>query len=271
RTSLASLAMRRGAWDAAALQHADAIEALRAGDDRELLASALNNLGAVEIERGHAAGALPYLRAALAEVGALEDAQLDGLVRYNLAWATYLAGDREGGMRALRAATDVVRAAGDTAMTANCLGALALIAFEDGDVAEALRHVAACRATRVEHGDRFGLVTTVELYAGLATLTSRVEEAVTLAAAAEAWRERLGASRPAAWVKPVETRRAVAAWLPAGVVARLSDAGSALTLGAAVEVARLTLEGGPRGVVAARPDVVGPSRRGRCDRHGVPQ
>ena len=218
-------------------------EALRAGDDRELLASALNNLGAVEIERGNAAGALPYLRAAPAEVGALEDAQLDGLVRYNLAWATYLAGDREGGMRALRAATDVVRAAGDTAMTANCLGALALIAFEDGDVAEALRHVAACRATRVEHGDRFGLVTTVELYAGLATLTSRVEEAVTLAAAAEAWRERFGTPLPPAWVKPVETVREVAASLPAAVVARLSDAGRALTLEGAVELAHLTLEG----------------------------
>lgn len=218
-------------------------EALRAGDDRELLASALNNLGAVEIERGNAAGALPYLRAALAEVGALEDAQLDGLVRYDLAWATYLAGDREGGMRALRAATDVVRAAGDTAMTANCLGALALIAFEDGDVAEALRHVAACRATRVEHGDRFGLVTTVELYAGLATLTSRVEEAVTLAAAAEAWRERFGTPLPPAWVKPVETVREVAASLPAAVVARLSDAGRALTLEGAVELAHLTLEG----------------------------
>ncbi len=218
-------------------------EALRAGDDRELLASALNNLGAVEIERGNAAGALPYLRAAPAEVGALEDAQLDGLVRYNLAWATYLAGDREGGMRALRAATDVVRAAGDTAMTANCLGALALIAFEDGDVAEALRHVAACRATRVEHGDRFGLVTTVELYAGLAALTSRVEEAVTLAAAAEAWRERFGTPLPPAWVKPVETVREVAASLPAAVVARLSDAGRALTLEGAVELAHLTLEG----------------------------
>lgn len=218
-------------------------EALRAGDDRELLASALNNLGAVEIERGNAAGALPYLRAAPAEVGALEDAQLDGLVRYNLAWATYLAGDREGGMRALRAATDVVRAAGDTAMTANCLGALALIAFEDGDVAEALRHVAACRATRVEHGDRFGLVTTVELYAGLAALTSRVEEAVTLAAAAEAWRERFGTPLPPAWVKPVETVREVAASLPAAIVARLSDAGRALTLEGTVELAHLTLEG----------------------------
>ena len=91
------------------------------------------------------------------------------------------------GMRALRAATDVVRAAGDTTMVANCLAALALIAFEAGDVKESLRHVAACRVARMEHGDRFGLVTTVELYAGLAALSSRVEEAVTLAAAAEAW------------------------------------------------------------------------------------
>ncbi len=243
KTSLASLAMRRGAWDAAALQLAEAIDALRTGDDRDLLASALNNLGAVEIERGNASGALPYLRAALAELGTLEDAQLDGLARYNLAWATYLTGDREGGMRALRAATDVVRAAGDTTMVANCLAALALIAFEAGDVKEALRHVAACRVARMEHGDRFGLVTTVELYAGLAALSSRVEEAVTLAAAAEAWRERFGTPLPPAWLKPVETVRQVAASLPAAVVARLSDAGRSLTLEGAAELAHLTLEG----------------------------
>lgn len=204
--------------------------------------SALNNLAAIEIDRGNAAAAVPYLRAGLSEVAHLGDDQLNGLVHYNLAWATYLSGDREGGLRALYEATEVVRAAGDVAMMGNCLATLALVAFETGDVRAAFRHASASGAARLELRDRLGLVYTVELYAALAARAELVTEAVTLAAAAAAWRERFGTPLPPAWRRLADAVRQAESSLPGPQAERLRAAGRALTLEGAVALARRTLE-----------------------------
>lgn len=91
---------------------------------------------------------------------------------------------------ALLNAMEAVRAAGDTAMLGNCQCTLGLIAIEAGDPVEALRHTSASSRTRLDLGDRLGLVCTVELFAAVAAMVGKPQEAVTLAAAGAAWRER---------------------------------------------------------------------------------
>lgn len=103
---------------------------------------------------------------------------------------------------ALLNAMEAVRAAGDTAMLGNCQCTLGLIAIEAGDPVEALRHTSASSRTRLDLGDRLGLVYTVELFAAVAAMVGKPQEAVTLAAAGAAWRERLGTPRPPAWGGP---------------------------------------------------------------------
>ena len=170
---------------------------LRQVGETEGMAAALGNLGLIARDEGDADTAEAHLQASLALWQELGDRVGIGWTLTALGMVARSDGRRDAARSRLEDALSVWREVGDRQNTANVLGTLAALARDVGEFDRASALLGESLASLRAVGDRRAIAFILEGFASLAAARGQAIRAATIAAAAEAVRERIGAPAPA--------------------------------------------------------------------------
>lgn len=160
-----------------------------------------------------------------------------------LAWMCYRLGDRERGRALHEDNLQRARAIGNEHIEASTLGALAMIAVDQGRVDDALSMLKESHRIHRDFGDPIGIARDLCRVARVLAAVGRAETAARLLSGSMALHEELGASlRPWLAQMNAETLTAVREHLDETAFAGAWEEGRALTADKAVALARDSLE-----------------------------
>jgi predicted ATPase/class 3 adenylate cyclase len=177
----------------------ESLPLLEQARDTEGLAAALGNLGLIARDQGNATLAEERLQSSLQLWHELGDRVGIGWTLTALGMVARSARQPEAARTRLERALMVWRELGDRQNTANVLGILAALARDAGDFKHARALLCDSLGVLREVGDRRGIAFVLEGFAGLAATQGEPARALTLAAAAEAVRDAVGAPAPPSW------------------------------------------------------------------------
>jgi tetratricopeptide (TPR) repeat protein len=157
--------------------------------------------------------------------------------RRYLAWAYRGLGDLERERDLLEDNLRHARSLRSKRMEASTLGALAMIAADEGRLDESLAMLADCHRIHSDHGDPVQVALNLSRFARVLAMAGRAETATRLLSASEAMREQMGAR--VQWVTDMneQTLTSISSQLGDAVVAKEAEEGGALTADEAVELA----------------------------------
>ncbi|HEY6898361.1 MAG TPA: tetratricopeptide repeat protein [Rhodocyclaceae bacterium] len=216
----------------------ESLPLLRRAADGEGIAVALGSLGFIARDRGDLETAEARLEESLAVWRELGDPIGTGWALTALGIVARCAGHLDAARTHLVVALDVWRGLGDRQNTANVLNSLAALERDAGKYARAEELLRESLGLLKEVGDRRAIAFVLEGFAGLAAAQGQALRALTVAAAAEAVRDRIGAPAPPGWRAELEQalNRAKAALTPESV-AEAAARGKAMALSDAIAAA----------------------------------
>lgn len=188
-----SVAAQQGAYDQARSLYLQSLDTRRAHHDDAGVASLLSNLGIIAWFQGNHPEARRLYEEALAIRRRLGDRWAIGNSLNNLGLVLRDLDDPNGAQRLLEECLAINREIGDLPSIANALGSLADITLSLGNLPAARDFLTENIRINRDIGDRNGLAFSLELTAQLAAAESQPQRALTLAGAAAALRESIGA------------------------------------------------------------------------------
>ncbi|MGF6605645.1 putative ATPase/class 3 adenylate cyclase [Paraburkholderia sp. WSM4175] len=209
----------------------ESLPQLRQAGDSEGVAVALGNLGLIARDEGDAGAAEVQLQASLELWQKLGDPIGKGWALTALGIVARSGGQRDLARSRLDQALAVWREIGDRQNQANVLGTLAALARDAGEFDRAAALLHDSLAILREMGDRRGIAFVLEGFANLAAAQGWAVCAITIAAAAQAVREQIGAPAPPAWRAELDrTLQQAGSGLKAEAIADANRQGRSMTL-----------------------------------------
>ena len=215
--------------------------------ETEGMAAALGNLGLIARDEGDTDTAEAQLQASLALWQELGDRVGIGWTLTALGMVARLDGRQEAARSRLEDALAVWREVGDRQNTANVLGTLAALARDAGEFDSASALLGESLVSLRTVGDRRAIAFILEGFASLAAERGEAIRAVTIACAAKAVRERIGAPAPPNWRAELDDAlKRASPGFEAEAVADAERRGRSMTLPEVITLALSEREGSRR-------------------------
>lgn len=203
-----TLASQQARYDEARAAYEASLELRRRNGERAAVGSLLSNLAVVAESLGEFDRARRLNEEALAVREEVGDRWAIAVSANNVGMVALLQGDPAAARASFERALTLAEEVGDRWVAAVVHHNLGNAHRELGALADAAAELAAAMATYADHDDRWSMALLVEDAALVAAARGDAAVAVTLVAAADAWREAIAAPRPPATAAPLEVAMA---------------------------------------------------------------